>query len=158
MEEAPALSGKALRGSGMAFEIDTSTAFGLAVVKRIDEQKVAWLTTVSSDGTPQPNPVWFLWDDGSFIIFSRPNQAKLANIARSNRVSLNLEATEDEEQITIFTGYAEIVDRESIPQEIFDRYAEKYAQGMINIKLPRAEYEQAFSVPIRVTPEKLRGW
>ena len=36
MEEAPALSGKALRGSGMAFEIDTSTAFGLAVTTRFD--------------------------------------------------------------------------------------------------------------------------
>jgi hypothetical protein len=82
----------------------------------------------------------------------------LNNIARSNRVSLNLEATEDEEQITIFTGHAEIVDRESIPQEIFDRYAEKYAQGMINIKLPRPEYEKAYSVPIRLIPEKLRGW
>jgi hypothetical protein len=82
----------------------------------------------------------------------------LNNIARSNRVSLNLEATEDEEQITIFTGYAEIVDRESIPQEIFDRYAAKYAQGMINIELPRVEYEQTYTVPIRVTPEKLRGW
>ena len=50
------------------------------------------------------------------------------------------------------------MDRESIPREIFDRYAAKYAQGMINIKLPRAEYERTYTVPIRVTPEKLRGW
>ena len=142
----------------VGFEIDASTQFGAEVVKRIEQQKLAWLTTVDSTGIPQPNPVWFIWDDGSFIIFSRPNQAKLANIARSARVSLNLEATEDEEQITIFTGHAEIVDRESIPREIFDRYAAKYAQGMINIKLPRAEYEQTYTVPIRVTPEKLRGW
>ena len=142
----------------MSFEIDTSTQFGADAQTRVSEQTLAWLTTVSSDGTPQPNPVWFIWDEGSFLIFSKPKQAKLANIARTGRASLNLEATADEEQITIFTGHAEIVDRATIPQEIFDRYAEKYAEGMVNIKLPRAEYEAAYIEVIRFTPEKLRGW
>ena len=142
----------------MSFKIDTSTEFGAKVVNRIGAQKLAWLTTVDSKGTPQPNPVWFIWDDGSIVMFSRPDQAKLKNIARSGRVSFNLEATEDEEQITIFTGHAEIVDRATIPQELLDRYAEKYAQGMINIELPRDKYEAAYTEIIRITPEKLRGW
>ena len=120
-------------------------------------QKLAWLTTVGSDGTPQPNPVWFIWDDGTVVIFSRPNQAKLANIARSGRVAFNLESV-DEETITIFTGHAEIVPYESIQQTLLDRYAERYAMGMIDIKMTRAEYEAAYTVPIRFTPEKLRGW
>ena len=57
----------------MGFEIDTSTDFGAEVLKWVEGQKLAWLTTVSRDGTPQPDPVWFLGDNGSFIIFSRPN-------------------------------------------------------------------------------------
>ena len=142
----------------MTFEIDTSTEFGAKTARRVEEDKLAWLTTIDSKGTPQPNPVWFLWDDGSFVIFSKANQAKLKNIARSGRVSFNFEATADEEQITIFTGHAEQVDRASIPQEIFDRYAEKYEQGMINIKLPRPQYEAAYTEVIRFTPEKVRGW
>ena len=142
----------------MGFQIDTCTEFGAKTARRVVDDKLVWLTTVDSTGTPQPNPVWFLWDDGSFVIFSRPNQAKLANIARSDRVSLNFEATEDEEQITIFTGHAEQVDRATISQEILDRYAEKYAQGMINISLPRPEYEAAYTEVIRFTPEKVRGW
>ena len=73
-------------------------------------------------------------------------------------MSVNLEATEDEEQITIFTGQAEIVDYAALPKEVFDRYAAKYAEGMERIELPRPEYEKAYSVAIRVTPEKLRGW
>jgi PPOX class probable F420-dependent enzyme len=144
--------------SPVGFEFDTETEFGAKTARRVVEDKLAWLTTVDSRGTPQPNPVWFLWDDGSFLIFSRPNQAKLANIARSSRVSFNFEATEDEEQITIFTGTAELIDRASISQEIFDRYAKKYAQGMININLPRPEYEAAYTEVIRFTPEKVRGW
>ena len=142
----------------MAFRIDTTTEFGAKTARRVEQEKLAWLTTVDSNGTPQPNPVWFLWDDGSFLIFSRPNQAKLANIARSGRASVNLEATEDEEQITIFTGTAEIVDYDALPKEVFDRYAAKYADGMERINLPRPEYEKAYTAAIRFTPAKVRGW
>ena len=102
--------------------------------------------------------MWFLWDNGSFIFFSRPNQAKLANIARTGRASLNFEATPDEEQVTVFTGRAELVDRAAIGQEILDRYAAKYAEGMARIELPREQYEAAYTEVIRVTPEKVRGW
>jgi len=142
----------------VAFEIDTSTTFGADVIKRLENQKLAWLTTVDSNGTPQPNPVWFIWDDGVIFIFSKPNQAKLNNIQRSGRVAVNLEATADEEHITIFTGQAEIIDRADLPAGILDRYAERYAQGMKGIQLTRAEYEAAYTIPIRFTPAKLRGW
>jgi len=142
----------------MGFGIDTSTAFGAEAVKRIEAQKLAWLTTVDSKGTPQPNPVWFIWDSDAIVIFSKPNQAKLKNIARSGRVSLNLEATTDEEHITIFTGHADIVDRATIGQDLLDRYAARYEEGMVNIKMTRAEYEAAYTEVIRFTPEKLRGW
>jgi len=76
----------------------------------------------------------------------------------SGRVALNLEATADEEQVTIFTGQAEILDQADVSQDIYDRYAERYAEGMTGIKMTRAEYERTYTVPIRVTPEKLRGW
>jgi PPOX class probable F420-dependent enzyme len=142
----------------LGFTIDTSTEFGAKVPQRLEEQKLAWLTTVAADGTPQPNPVWYIWDDGSVLIFSKPNQAKLNNIRRSGRVSLNLEATADEEQITIFTGHAEIINYGSVPQEMLDHYASRYAEGMVRIKMTREEYEAAYSVAIRFTPEKLRGW
>ena len=141
----------------MGFTIDASSDFGAKIVQRIEDQKLAWLTTVSSDGTPQPNPVWFIFDNGTFVIFSQPNQAKLANIRRSDRVSFNLESI-DEETITIFTGHAEIVPYESIPKSLLDRYIERYAEGLKNLNMTRAEYEAAYTVPIRFTPEKLRGW
>src|SRR5262245_39535221 len=98
----------------MRFAIDMSTEFGTETARRVVDEKLAWLTTVDSKGMPQPNPVWFLWDNGSFLLFSRPNQAKLANIARSGQVSFNFEATEEEEQVTIFTGRAELVERSTI--------------------------------------------
>ena len=142
----------------MTFTIDTTTEFGAKVVHRIEQETLAWLTTVSSDGTPQPNPVWFMWNDGIFLIFSKPGQAKLANIARHPRVSLNLEATEDQEQITVFTGSAEVARADSVGQDLLDRYAARYADRLPVIGMTREQYEAAYTAVVRFTPDKLRGW
>jgi PPOX class probable F420-dependent enzyme len=142
----------------MGFQIDTTTELGAKVFERVEHQLLAWLTTVAADGTPQPNPVWFIRDGESFIVFSKPGQAKLANIKRHPQVSFNLEATADEEQITIFTGTAIEIDRATLGPDVLDRYAARYQQGMINIKMTRAEYEAAYEVVVRITPVKLRGW
>ena len=76
----------------MVFAIDTTTPFGERAQRRLREAMVAWLTTTSEDGTPQPVPVWFLWDGAdSFLLYSKPGTAKLRNIAARPRVSLNLD-------------------------------------------------------------------
>ena len=46
---------------------DPATPFGACVAQRLREDAVIWLTTVAANGTPQPNPVWFLWDGHSVL-------------------------------------------------------------------------------------------
>lgn len=104
------------------------------------------------------NSVWFVRDGDDLLVFSKPGQAKLANIARRPRVSLNLEATEDQEQVTIFTGRARVLDASAVGQAILDRFADRYAVGMVDIGMTRAAYESTYTVVIRVTPDRLRGW
>ena len=60
--------------------IDLSTEFGQRVQRRLTEERIIWLTTVSEGSTPQPRPVWFLWDGETFLIYSRPNTYKLRHI------------------------------------------------------------------------------
>ncbi len=72
--------------------IDTGTPFGKVAERRLRTERIGWLTTVSADGTPQPNAVWFLWDGGTLLMYSIPKQAKLANIARNPHVALNLDS------------------------------------------------------------------
>ena len=43
----------------MGMIIDPTSELGAKVTRRVEEQTLAWLTTVASDGTPQPDPVWF---------------------------------------------------------------------------------------------------
>ena len=54
-------------------QIDTTSEFGKRVMKRLDEETTAWLTTIGADGTPQPRPIWFLWDGETILIYSQPN-------------------------------------------------------------------------------------
>ena len=51
---------------------DPSTPFGQRVQRRLRDEQVIWLTTVGADGTPQPNPVWFLVDGTTVVVYNRP--------------------------------------------------------------------------------------
>ena len=50
--------------------LDTTTEAGGRAERRLREEAISWLTTVRADGQPQSVPVWFLWDGGSFLIYS----------------------------------------------------------------------------------------
>src|ERR1700694_5543987 len=72
--------------SPMPFAIDTGTPFGQRARRRLRDERLGWLITTSADGTPQPVPVWFLWDGtASFLLYSTPRTAKLRNIAERPR-------------------------------------------------------------------------
>ena len=50
----------------------------------------AHLATASPAG-PRESPVWFLYEEGEFLIYSLPGTARTANIEANPRVSLNLD-------------------------------------------------------------------
>ena len=88
--------------------IDTSTPFGKVAERMLRTERIVWLTTVSADGTPQPNAVWFIWDGDSALMYSIPNQAKLKNIARNPNVALNLDSKKQGDRLVILTGTAAV--------------------------------------------------
>ena len=89
--------------------IDLSTDFGASVAKRLRDEQVIWMTTTSRDQTPQPNPVWFLWTDNhQIMIFSEPGTAKVNNLARSPRVSLNFNSDSQGDHVAVITGTAAV--------------------------------------------------
>ena len=50
---------------------DFNTKFGRFAQKHIKKEYFIWLTTVDSAGAPQPRPVWYIWENNSFLIFSQ---------------------------------------------------------------------------------------
>ena len=138
-------------------EIDTSTEYGARVARRLEEDEIVWLTTVSPNETPQPSPVWFLWDGETIRVFSQPGTPKLRNIARNPRVSLNLNADAFGGDIVIITGDARVVE-DGAPATAVPDYVAKYADGIQRIGMTPETFAQAYSTPIQITPRSLRGF
>jgi PPOX class probable F420-dependent enzyme len=136
--------------------IDTTTEFGRRVARRLREEQVIWLTTVGKDNTPQPRPVWFLWDSETFLIYSQPNAHKLRHIARHPKVAINLNSDHQGEDVVVFAGEAHIAEDAPPANQVWE-YAEKYQAGFVAIGMSAEEFAHSYSVAIRVTPTNLRG-
>jgi PPOX class probable F420-dependent enzyme len=137
-------------------QIDTSSEFGARVARRLNDEPIGWLTTTAADGTPQPSPIWFLWDGETVLIYSQPNTLKLRHIAASSKVSLHLDGDGRGGDIIILTGEAR-VDDGIPPANQHPEYVTKYADGIQRIGMTPESFAQAYSVPIRFTPARLRG-
>jgi len=138
--------------------IDFSTEFGQRARERLVTEYFVWFTTVGADLTPQPRPVWFVWDQDSFLIFSQPGARKVAHIRQHPNVSLhfNTDAHADE-NVIVFLGRAELDPHAPPAHEVF-AYFEKYAEGIAALNMTPGEFSREYSLAIRVRPAKLRGW
>ena len=142
--------------SPVAFAIDTSTAFGERAARRIRDEVVGWLVTVSPAGAPQPVPVWFLWDgaDG-VLLYSRPDKPKLRNIAANPRVSLHLDGNGQGGDIVVLSGTAVLSDDPQADQ--VEEYVAKYRPLIERNGWTPASFAADYSVPVRISLTRLSG-
>ncbi len=136
---------------------DRATAFGERVRQRLSGEMAIWLTTVGRDGTPQPNPVGFLWDGGdSLLIYSQADARRLANIRRRPRVSLNFDSNGGDD-IVVLTGTAEILDDyPAVPGN--PAWLEKYGAAIDARFGSAVKFAERFSVPVRIHLTRVRGF
>src|SRR5215471_14704970 len=105
-----------------------TTPFGERVARRLREEPVLWLTTVGADGTPQPNPVWFLWEgEDSILVYNRADANRVTHVKHRPRVSLNFDGNGSGGDIVVMTGDAELLD-DFPPADEYKPYADKYAE------------------------------
>jgi PPOX class probable F420-dependent enzyme len=125
------------------------------IESKLEKAVVIWFTTVRADGMPQPTPVWFVWQDGSFILYSKPTAQKVHNLEANSKVAVNLDDTHDGDTYTVFMGEARIDRTIPAPSQL-PAYIEKYRQGIRDINMTPESFDHDFSVPIRVTPMQVR--
>ena len=75
--------------------LDFKTKFGRFAMKSIKSEYFVWLTTVDSKGTPQPRPVWFIWENDTFLIYSQAKAHKLKHIQNNPNVSLHFNSADE---------------------------------------------------------------
>lgn len=135
--------------------IDLNTKLGRKVKRRLKNEQEIWLTTTSADGTPQPRPVWFWWDGETFLMYSEPHAHKLKHIARNPNIALNLNSGNPDADVVVFIGTAELAP-DAPPSHKHKEYFKKYRQGIKDLKMTPEEFSARWSVPFRVTPNKMR--
>ena len=116
---------------------------------------VGWFTTVAADGTPQPSVISFLWDGDAIFFYSQPDTPKLRNIARSPAVSFHLRSDDHGDHVLIVTGTAAI-DPSIDASDRHRAYAAKYRDPLVHWGMDESETARSFSVPIRITPRRVR--
>ena len=136
---------------------DPATAFGRRVRQRLHSEQVAWLTTVGADGTPQPNPVWFLWDDTHVLVYNRPDANRLTHIQMRPQVSLHLDSDGRGGDIVVLTGHAQILDPHPLPHEL-PGYLDKYRESMTRVSGSPEAFSEAYPVPVRLEVVRVRGF
>ena len=123
----------------------------------LESEPVVWLSTVRPDGGPHLVPIWFWWDGEALLVFSKPGAQKVRNLRAHPSVMLALGDAEDDFDVGLMRGRAELLDRptaEVLPAAHLDKYADKLA----SIRLGAEEYAATYSQVIRIVPDDFLPW
>jgi PPOX class probable F420-dependent enzyme len=133
------------------------TVAGARIRRFLGEEPIVWLSTVRPNGRPHLVPIWFWWDGEALLIFSKPNAQKIRNLRFCPDVMLALGDAEEDFDIGLLHGMAELLDmptRDVVPAA----HLAKYADRMAAIGLDAETYVATYSQVIRITPADYLGW
>ena len=138
--------------------VDLTSKFGRVVNHHLSNDYVIWLTTVDSKLAPQPRPVWFIWEEDTFLIFSQPTAYKVKHILKNPKVALHFNSDQTgEEHVIVFLGDATI-DVQCPPAHKVLAYFKKYETGIADLNMTPEEFSREYSTAIRIRPTEVRGW
>jgi PPOX class probable F420-dependent enzyme len=137
--------------------IDGSTKTGAHALDRLRTDRIAWLTTVTPDGQPQTLPIWFLWEDGTILLYSQKGAVRNRNLRSNDRVSFHLADDGEGGDILEIEGRATLDPELPAPKD-HAPYMAKYG-GMIARSGWTPEYfSEHYPNAIRITPERIRSF
>jgi PPOX class probable F420-dependent enzyme len=133
------------------------TRIGPEQHRLLQSEQIIWLTTVRTDGQPQPIPIWFLWDGEAFVFYSQDRVQKLRNIRANPRVSVHINTDERGNRMLRADGVAEIVDETGLAIRD-EAFMEKYRDGLRRIGETAQQFSQGYNRKIIVRPEVWQVW
>ena len=89
----------------------------------LQQRPTATLGTIRRDGSPQASVVWYLWDQGEFVISTIHATAKWHNLRRDPRSSLCIEDPDSGTMVVAY-GTARLADADVMARtrDLVDRY------------------------------------
>lgn len=123
--------------------------------RRISEDRVAWLTTVTDSGAPAPNPVWFVPDGDDLIVYTAPGSLKVRNMVQRPKVTLHFNSDADGGDIVVVAGEAAVT-RDRRPSEL-PGFLEKYEASITGqLGTTVEDIDATYNTEIRIRPTRIR--
>ena len=137
--------------------MDTTTLVGARMRRFLEQEPVVWLSTVRPNGAPHIVPIWFWWDGEAILVFSKPEAQKVRNLRDRPSVMLALGDAEDDFDVGLIEGHAELIDQPT--EDVLPAaHLAKYADQLEAIGLTADEYAATYSQVIRIIPDRPLGW
>jgi PPOX class probable F420-dependent enzyme len=134
-----------------------TTLAAARILRFLEREPIVWLSTVRPDGSPHLVPIWFSWDGEALLIFSKPGAQKVRNLRVRPSVMLALGDAEENFDVGLIEGRAELLDRPS--REVLPAsHLAKYAARLAAIGLDAETYAATYSQAIRIVPDDFLGW
>jgi PPOX class probable F420-dependent enzyme len=123
--------------------------------RRIAEDRVAWLTTVTDSGAPAPNPVWFVADGDDLVVFSHPGARKVRNLEQRPVATIHFNSDPHGGDVVVMTGTVAVAHgrRPSALRPYLDKY-ESDITGPLQTTVE--EIDATYNTELRLTPTRVR--
>jgi PPOX class probable F420-dependent enzyme len=118
------------------------------LVSRLKKELVIWFVTAGRDARPQAVPVWFLWEEDSFLIYSQPG-VKARQVQENANVELHLNSDEAGDNLVRVSGTAKIT-RTQPPADKVPAYVRKYGDQIKGFGWTPQVFAEKYPYAIRV--------
>jgi PPOX class probable F420-dependent enzyme len=135
--------------------LDTTTARGKHIQRRLEKEIVIWLATSGAEGRAHVVPVWFLWDGDSLLVYSLPGQ-KVRDMEANPLVAMHLNSNAEGGDIVRIDGTAARLRRYPAAHKVPD-YVRKYAALIKSYGWTAESFAKDYHVVLRVRPTRFRG-
>ena len=124
-------------------------------LRSLATDKTGWITTIDPDGQPQSSPIWFLWDDGEVLLYSRKGARRNDHVAERPRVSFNLNTDASGDEVVTMEGTVR-VDADGASAAANPAYLAKYERHIHAYGWTADWFAEQYPVILRITPTRWR--
>jgi PPOX class probable F420-dependent enzyme len=95
----------------------------------VERPLITHFATVRADGSPQSNPMWFIWGGSRFRLTHTRTRQKFQNVSSEPRVALSITDPDDPQRYLEVRGVVESVDDDTPGAPFYRSLRERYGAG-----------------------------
>lgn len=126
------------------------------ISRRLEDERIIWMTTVTSEGQPQSAPVWYVWNGEEVRVWSLDGH-RVANLEANPQVNLHLNDDGRGDNVVILEGTATI-DHGIGPASSDPAYVSRYQSFVDGYGWTWGWFDANYPVPLRISLSRVRAW